>query len=211
MRKLLLFFCTGVLFVQEAVAEPGCTLKPGNDIHCASCVTLEQFAFYGASALYPSRNHLQRSIQVVGNNGSSVFVTKRVAWNQANLSVRLGRLGEFGVDLPYPNLNEAQVTAYDINHKLKGVLPNGGRFEYGALNAKCKQIEKDLEEARKKKENEARRAFYESIAGRGYRPSSAEIAFLTGQASSLHFRGERGDPPPCHGINGNSGTRCYRY
>lgn len=210
MRKLLLFFCTGVLFFQEAVAEPGCTLKPGNDIHCASCVTLEQFAFYGASALYPSRNHLQRSIQVIGNNGSSVFVTKRVAWNQANLSVRLGRLGEFGVDLPYPNLNEAQVTAYDINHKLKGVLPNGGRFEYGALNAKCKQIEKDREEAEKKKEKEDERALDDLTWAAEAAAMNPATTIAMNQRYGYGF-GNRwyGSPGACWGTS--TGVMCQPY
>ena len=76
-----------------------------------------------------------------------MHVAKGLAWNTANLTISLGRFGEWGVkNVPYPNLTEAQVTAYDINHKVTGALPNNGKFTYGALNAKCKQIEEQLKE-----------------------------------------------------------------
>ena len=146
MRKLFIL-CIGIFFAQQAAASSQCTLKAEDKMHCPDCETLEEFAFYGASALYASRNHLQRSIQVTGNNGSDVYVAKGLAWNTANLTISLGRFGEWGVkNVPYPNLTEAQVTAYDINHKVTGALPNNGKFTYGALNAKCKQIEEQLKE-----------------------------------------------------------------
>ena len=146
MRKLFIL-CIGIFFAQQAAATSQCTFKAEGDIHCDDCDTLEKFAFYGASALYASRNHQQRSIQVTGNNGSQVHVAKGLAWNTANLTISLGRFGEWGVkNVPYPNLTEAQVTAYDINHKVTGALPNNGKFTYGALNAKCKQIEKKAKE-----------------------------------------------------------------
>ena len=146
MRKLFIL-CIGIFFAQQAAATSQCTFKAEGDIHCDDCDTLEKFAFYGASALYASRNHLQRSIQVTGNNGSDVYVAKGLAWNTANLTISLGRFGEWGVkNVPYPNLTEAQVTAYDINHKVTGALPKNGKFTYGALNAKCKQIEKKAKE-----------------------------------------------------------------
>ena len=146
MRKLFIL-CIGIFFAQQAAASSQCTLKAEDKMHCPDCETLEEFAFYGASALYASRNHLQRSIQVTGNNGSDVYVAKGLAWNTANLTISLGRFGEWGVkNVPYPNLTEAQVTAYDINHKVTGALPNNGKFTYGALNAKCKQIEKKAKE-----------------------------------------------------------------
>ena len=146
MRKLFIL-CIGIFFAQQAAATSQCTFKAEGDIHCDDCDTLEKFAFYGASALYASRNHLQRSIQVTGNNGSDEYVAKGLAWNTANLTISLGRFGEWGVkNVPYPNLTEAQVTAYDINHKVTGALPNNGKFTYGALNAKCKQIEEQLKE-----------------------------------------------------------------
>ena len=146
MRKLFIL-CIGIFFAQQAAASSQCTLKAEDKMHCPDCETLEEFAFYGASALYASRNHQQRSIQVTGNNGSQVHVAKGLAWNTANLTISLGRFGEWGVkNVPYPNLTEAQVTAYDINHKVTGALPNNGKFTYGALNAKCKQIEKKAKE-----------------------------------------------------------------
>ena len=146
MRKLFIL-CIGIFFAQQAAATSQCTFKAEGDIHCDDCDTLEKFAFYGASALYASRNHQQRSIQVTGNNGSQVHVAKGLAWNTANLTISLGRFGEWGVkNVPYPNLTEAQVTAYDINHKVTGALPKNGKFTYGALNAKCKQIEKKAKE-----------------------------------------------------------------
>ena len=146
MRKLFIL-CIGIFFAQQAAASSQCTLKAEDKMHCPDCETLEEFAFYGASALYASRNHLQRSIQVTGNNGSDVYVAKGLAWNTANLTISLGRFGEWGVkNVPYPSLTEAQVTAYDINHKVTGALPNNGKFTYGALNAKCKQIEEQLKE-----------------------------------------------------------------
>ena len=146
MRKLFIL-CIGIFFAQQAAATSQCTFKAEGDIHCDDCDTLEKFAFYGASALYASRNHQQRSIQVTGNNGSQVHVAKGLAWNTANLTISLGRFGEWGVkNVPYSNLTEAQVTAYDINHKVTGALPNNGKFTYGALNAKCKQIEKKAKE-----------------------------------------------------------------
>ena len=146
MRKLFIL-CIGIFFAQQAAASSQCTLKAEDKMHCPDCEMLEEFAFYGASALYASRNHQQRSIQVTGNNGSDVYVAKGLAWNTANLTISLGRFGEWGVkNVPYPNLTEAQVTAYDINHKVTGALPNNGKFTYGALNAECKQIEEQLKE-----------------------------------------------------------------
>jgi hypothetical protein len=146
MRKLFIL-CIGIFFAQQAAASSQCTLKAEDKMHCADCETLEEFAFYGASALYASRNHQQRSIQVTANNGSDVYVEKGLAWNAANLTINLGRFGEWGVEnVPYPTLTETQVTAYDINHKVTGTLPNDGKFANGALNAKCKQIEKKLKE-----------------------------------------------------------------
>ena len=78
MRKLFIL-CIGIFFAQQAAATSQCSFKAEADIHCADCETLEQFAFYGASALYASRNHQQRSIQVTGNNGSQVYVEKGLA------------------------------------------------------------------------------------------------------------------------------------
>ena len=145
MRKhFLMLFSVGLLFSQGAWANSQCNLKPGDKIHCSTCKTLNDFAFYGASALYSAG--WQRSIQVTGNNGSDISVSSYTAWNEADLSVRLGKLGEFGFFLPYPSFREAQVTAYDINHKLTGSLPNGGRYPYSALKAKCKNIEKQKKE-----------------------------------------------------------------
>ena len=146
MRKLFIL-CIGIFFAQQAAATSQCTFKAEGDIHCDDCDTLAKFAFYGASALYASRNHQQRSIQVTGNNGSQVHVEKGIAWHRANLTINLGRFGEWGIEnVPYPSLMTTQVTAYDINHKVTGALPNNGKFTYGALNAKCKQIEEQLKE-----------------------------------------------------------------
>lgn len=133
MRKLSIVLITvGALLTQAAFASGQCNLEPGNEINCSGCSTLNDFAFYGASALYSAGQ--QRSILVNGN-GSRVSVSKYTAWNQADLSVSLGKLGEFGFNLPYPSFREAQVTAYDITHRLKGSLPNGGRYPYSALKA----------------------------------------------------------------------------
>ena len=90
MRKLFIL-CIGIFFAQQAAATSQCTFKAEGDIHCDDCDTLEKFAFYGASALYASRNHQQRSIQVTGNNGSQVHVEKGIAWHRANLTINLGR------------------------------------------------------------------------------------------------------------------------
>ena len=145
MRKLIILF-VGMVLAQPAFANSQCTLKPGHKIHCANCVTLEQFAFYGASALY-AVNPSQKSILVTGSNGSDVSVGIGLAWNDFNFSLKLGRLGEFGADVPYPSIYEAEVTAYDINHRVAGQLPNNGRFSYSALKAKCNQIQAEREKA----------------------------------------------------------------
>ena len=148
MRKLIILF-VGIALAQPAFANSQCTLKPGHKIHCANCVTLEQFAFYGASALY-AVNPSQKSILVTGSNGSDVSVGIGLAWNDFNFSLKLGRLGEFGADVPYPSIYEAEVTAYDINHRVAGQLPNSGRFSYSALKAKCNQIQAEREKAQER-------------------------------------------------------------
>ena len=221
MRKLFIL-CIGIFFAQQAAASSQCTLKAEDKMHCPDCETLEEFAFYGASALYASRNHLQRSIQVTGNNGSDVYVAKGLAWNTANLTISLGRFGEWGVkNVPYPSLTEAQVTAYDINHKVTGALPNNGKFTYGALNAKCKQIEKKA----KAKEEQSDDA--SSGSGSPIPPIDMQLQMQAalremirrGAFEGWHYRGGVFGPAeflrPCDGYSGHSEgdnyvSKCHR-
>lgn len=142
MRKsLLILISIGMFFSQQAANAAQCGLKPGNKIHCSACVTLEDFAFYGASALYSAGQ--QRSIQVTGANGSDVYVSKGTYWERADLGVELGAFGRWGLTTYYPSLTYAGVRAWDINSVVRGSLPNDGRMLYGALKAKCAQIEKE--------------------------------------------------------------------
>ena len=221
MRKLFIL-CIGIFFAQQAAASSQCTLKAEDKMHCADCETLEEFAFYGASALYASRNHQQRSIQVTGNNGSDVYVAKGLAWHRANLTINLGRFGEWGIEnVPYPSLMTTQVTAYDINHKVTGTLPNDGKFANGALNAKCKQIEK------KAKEKEEQSNDASSDTGDFVPPIDMQLQMQAalrdmirrGAFKGWHYRGEVFGPAeflrPCDGYSGHSEgndyvSRCHR-
>jgi hypothetical protein len=85
----------------------------------------------------------QREIQVTGNNGSSIYVSKGIFWETATLSLELGIAGTWGFTTYYPSFTYAQVRARDINGIVIGSLRDNGRILYGALNAKCKQIEKE--------------------------------------------------------------------
>lgn len=142
-KQVIVLLGAGILFTQQALASEQCNLKPDAYIHCPTCQTLDDFAFYGASALYSAGQ--QRSIQVTGDNGSDVYVSMGTAWNSASLGIDAGHFGRWGVDIPYPSLTYAQVYARDINNKVNGSLPHNGRYLYGALKAKCRQIEEEQE------------------------------------------------------------------
>jgi|GEM_PF-1670594 hypothetical protein len=164
MRNLLtVILCSGVFFTQQAIASSQCTLKPGPDIHCSGCTTLEHFAFFGASALYSAGQ--QRSIQVIGDNGSNVYVSKGTYWERADIRIELGFLGTWGAEnVPYPSLTYAKVYARDTANKIGGTLPNNGRMLYGALKAKCKEIET---EQRKKAIEELQKSLRFHFGGLG--------------------------------------------
>ena len=134
MRKLFIL-CIGIFFAQQAAASSQCTLEAGEKIHCDDCTTLDDFAFHGAAALSGNYGYISdaisptgRSIQVTGNNGSDVVVTKWTAWNPASLSVTLGKYGEWGVNFNYPSPFEALVEASDLNNIATGKKGYGERI-----------------------------------------------------------------------------------
>jgi hypothetical protein len=136
-KKLLVLFSIGMLFTQQAVASSQCSFQAPDEIHCSTCTTLNDFA------LYANKGFSTSSIQVTGNNGSHVIVTKGLFWQPLSFSVSPGRWGSWGVDLSYPSRTLAQVYAQDVNGLVNDPLNNDGRMLYVALNAKCKQIEKE--------------------------------------------------------------------
>ena len=150
-----------------------------------------------------------------------MYVEKGLAWNTANLTINLGRFGEWGVEnVPYPNLTETQVTAYDINHKVTGALPNDGKFANGALNAKCKQIEK--KEKAKEKEEQSKDA--SSGSGSPILPIDMHLQMQAALRDMIrregfkgwHYRGGVFGPAeflrPCDGYSDGDDyvSRCYR-
>ena len=108
-----------------------------------------------------------------------------------------------------------QVTAYDINHKVTGTLPNDGKFANGALNAKCKQIEKNAKE-KEEQSNDA-----SSDTGDFVPPIDMQLQMQAAfrdmiRRSNWTYRGGVIGPReflrPCDGFytEDGSGTRCYR-
>ena len=142
MRKYILILGFGIFFTQQIAADTYCKLKTGDKIHCDDCKTIGEFAFYGASAIATAGS--KTSIVVTGNNGSKVFVRKQLAWDSYDFSIKAGKYGEFGADIPFPSFSDAQVTAFDITLKLGRY---SDRYPYGALKAKCNQIQAEREKA----------------------------------------------------------------
>ena len=148
MRKLFIL-CIGIFFAQQAAATSQCSFKAEADIHCDNCITLHDFALFGAAALSGNYGYFSdaisptgKTIRVTGNNGSNVVVTKRPAWDPGSLSITAGKYGEWGINFNYPSPFEAQVEASDLNNIATGKRGYSERIPYPVLNAKCKQIEK---------------------------------------------------------------------
>ena len=173
---------------------------------CTTCFSADEFWVYGAGYLFEPHNG---ALAALGNNDRIVVVNPESGI-------------EYTIDVD--NIDAAVCFFYCISYPPRGRWKvHYQRHGDSELHSKetflnvlmenyreIQKREQQREELEKRKEDNARRALYERIASRGYRPSAAEIAFLNGQSSSLYIKGERGEPPPCHGINGNSGTRCYR-
>lgn len=157
MRKLFIL-CIGIFFAQQAAATSQCSFKAEADIHCDNCITLHDFALFGAAALSGNYGYFSdaisptgKTIRVTGNNGSNVVVTKRPAWDPGSLNITAGKYGERGINFNYPSPFEAQVEASDLNNIATGKRGYSERIPYPVLNAKCKQIEKK-EKAKEKEE-----------------------------------------------------------
>ena len=91
MRKLFIL-CIGIFFAQQAAATSQCSFKAEADIHCDNCITLHDFALFGAAALSGNYGYFSdaisptgKTIRVTGNNGSNVVVTKRPAWDPTQI------------------------------------------------------------------------------------------------------------------------------
>lgn len=177
MRKLIIcLICSGLFFSGQVFAADQCSFDPGDKIHCSTCTTLNNFAFYGASALSANKGFSTSSIQVTGNNGSHVIVTKGLFWQPLSFSVSVGRWGSWGADLSYPSRTLAQVYAQDVNGLVNDPLNNDGRMLYVALNAKCSLIEEEeaeREEEENENEEDSNSDSNSSDAGAGYSPPTA--------------------------------------
>lgn len=141
MRKLTVIFIGTALFLTQHVYANECGLPkrpagratPPITVHCADCVSVYDFAFYGAGSLHKSQRD---RIWVVGSQGSKVSVTTDRPM-VAGLSFR-------GIGIP--DFSRMLVTAHDLNGKATGDAISDMVFPSHVLAAKCAMLEEEAQQ-----------------------------------------------------------------
>ncbi len=200
MRNFLVIFVAFSLFSQNAVAA-SCIADPGPNVVCSSCTTLDQFAFYGASAIHGAS---RRSNIVVTGGGSRVYVNTGLAWERYTGSVTV--IGTFGFDISLPSFTHTQVTAYDSTGRARGGLPNNGKYPFSALSDKCKEIKAAQQKVTQSfdwRNIDVGEIFVGGELNLATRPVPN---YGSGVGPNYAFP----YPGLCIGVRDNSGTLCYR-
>ena len=183
------------------------------EVTCLSCKTLDDYSMYGAAHMVNSGGKYKSMTVKNAYGDKRVFVASNAHIVSRGISINLGPFINW--DFNRNDRSHQAISSYVQRGSVSGKPWYKHPVPNSAAVAKCKAIPDEENEAAQEgnqlERQRERQALYESISSRGHRPNSAEIAFLTGQSPYLYLRGDRdGPPPPCHGINGNSGTRCYR-
>lgn len=200
---------------------------------CSYCTSAYQFGVYGVAALEAKQAskpfYLRHSIKPVTVHNPSTQRSARVTVNLATTTITLGalsigvpNLGRVGFVLDFSDGSGSLTSTVDLS-VIDRTIQAHNPVVVDCLKSKCSNYRKAFGSAgapaprrgneEKEQQNAERARLSREISTRGFRPTGAELAFLTGRATSYSFgRNSRYRPIRCYTVYDRYGstTRCPR-
>ena len=178
-------------------------------VTCTDCRTFTDFAMFGGALLSQTS---AISIPVENSRGDRAVVSiQRYISHPTGANISTDILRRLGLQINLPDPDRSGITVDTVKGYVFGSRWDNRRTPDRSLEAKCAEIKKQQE--KKEQQNAQRARLSREISTRGFRPTGAELAFLTGRATSYSFgRNSRYRPIRCYTVYDRYGstTRCPR-